>query len=88
MLRVTFHASSERNFQPVITGLAVLAERIHQGGGFTIYNVTRMKTGRDEAVGVEMVEIHNDEDSVFSSALDQVLSRNYLCQWRPHMNML
>lgn len=78
MLRVTYRACSERNFQAVVEGLSILSERIsaqRPGGddtGFTIYNVSRVKAGRDEAVGVEMVEIHNDEDSVFSSSLHQV----------------
>ena len=30
--------------------------------------------GASASVGVELVEIHNDEDSVYSSALDQVRS--------------
>ena len=57
-------------------GLSALASRC--GGNakdsFSIYNVSEARSGASASVGVELVEIHNDEDSVYSSALDQVRS--------------
>ena len=37
--------------------------------------------GASASVGVELVEIHNDEDSVYSSALDQVRSFEHRVTW-------
>lgn len=75
MLRVVFHTASDRHFHAVMKGLSVLCERLRKHGDqqFTMYNVSKVPGhGPDEATGVDMVEIHNDTDNVFSSALDQV----------------
>lgn len=73
MLRVVFHSASDRHFHAVMKGLSVLCERLRKHGDqqFTMYHVSKL-SGPDEATGVDMVEIHNDTDNVFSSALDQV----------------
>eukprot|EP00892_Ulva_mutabilis_P003891 jgi/Ulvmu1/1874/UM012_0031.1 len=75
MLRVVFHSASDRHFHAVMRGLSVLCDRLRKHGDqqFTMYNVSKV-AGPDEATGVDMVEIHNDTDNVFSSALDQVVS--------------
>jgi hypothetical protein len=74
MLRVAFLSSSERHFQAVMKGLSELCERVRKptDKSFTVYNVTYVKAGQDNAAGVDMVEIHDDMDGVFSGALDQV----------------
>lgn len=73
MLRVTFHSANERAFDNVISALAAVSRSTASSQAFTVYNVTSLRAGANAAVGVEMVEIHNDEDVVFSSALDQVI---------------
>jgi hypothetical protein len=78
MLRVAFHATSRNNLQLVISGLAVLCERMQVAGdrAFTMYNATPEHFGKETSFSVDMVEIHDDEDVVFCSTQDQVWQRS------------
>jgi hypothetical protein len=76
MLRVTFNCTNETTFQAVIRSLAVVAEHSQRSAkeAFSIYNVNTLQSeaGSLGSLGVEIVEIHNEEDSIFSSSLDTV----------------
>lgn len=73
MLRIVFQCPSEEKLKVVQQGLCVLSERLRRRGdlSFTLYNTTPALSG---AVCMEMVEIHNDAENVFSASLEQVIS--------------
>lgn len=73
MLRVTFHCADESALQSVVRALSVLAVPNEQQGtkdAFSIYNANTQ--GDTPAIGVELVEIHNEEHNTFSSSLGEV----------------
>lgn len=73
MLRVTFHCADESAFQSVVRALSVVAVPNEQQGtkdAISIYNITSQ--GDTPAIGVELVEIHNEEHNTFSSSLGEV----------------
>lgn len=73
MLRIVFQCPGEDKLRIVQQGLCVLSERLRRRGdlSFTLYNTNKIASG---AVSMEMVEIHNDAENVFSASLDQVIS--------------
>ena len=68
MLRVTFLASNAKALQTVITGLAAICEEHGaHGDTFTLYHATTVQASKDESFAVNLVEIHNDEHTLFCS---------------------
>ena len=73
MLRIVFQCPSQEKLKAVQQGLCVLSERLRRRGdlSFSLYNTTPTVSG---TVSMEMVEIHNDAENVFSASLEQVIS--------------